>query len=199
MKIVATTFMLMLSATVCLGVWAKHEVISIFTREYGVSILPAVDDIKKLDIVLAPAACSIPKDNEPPPKGYFLIKTTTRRGQDALNFRMALSSWKEHLAGRERHENAKQQGIALPPQYVPKSLEGIESISRLQPSIVDGQPAIAVQLTPEIAMRSYIVYDFIFLYESGGFVVDGGLWLTYDLPSLTEAAGMVPKQTPETK
>ena len=134
-----------------------------------------------------------------PQKGYFLITTTIRRGQDALDFRTALSSWKRHLAGKELHEKAKQQGITLPPKYVPKSLEGIESISRIQPSIVDGHHAIAVQLTPEIAMRSYIAYDFIFLYESGGAVMDGGLWLTYDLPALTEAAGMVPKQAPEPK
>ena len=104
----------------------------------------------------------IPVEKASDPKGYFLVTATERQPADALNFRKPMINWAST-------------------RYHP---EGFELIRPLEAHESEAGTGIFINLEKETALRSYIVYDF--KPWGGALIMDGGLWITYDLPSFVD-------------
>ena len=62
----------------------------------------------------------------------------------------------------------------------------LENIELLKERKAGKGVEVFLELKREVAMRSYLVYDF--KPWGGAMVMDGGLWITYDLASYVKAA-----------
>jgi hypothetical protein len=70
--------------------------------------------------------------------------------------------------------------------FVTKNMEEwkkTRKIEDLQPAEVQEDGKIVLELDPDKATRSYIIWDFAAIVEEGAIVMDGGLYLTIDIPA----------------
>jgi hypothetical protein len=105
-------------------------------------------------------------------RGYFLVVSKKRLAGDALELRQVLASVSDNARARRPNRVA----------------EGFDEVRPLQPIHWKGKTVVAVILEREKALRSYVVWDYKVIYEHGGVLADGGLWLTYDIPAFLEAS-----------
>ena len=168
------------------AMWAKHAVVAPATVEAYESYAPLVSRLSssKVRIVL-------PKSSEPGEwaKGYFLIVCTNRLSTEELNLRFALGQWKQDDKIRAFMTNAND---ALRAQFNQNKNRyyNFDSIVEIRPITADEyalpDESIEIVLDLDIAKKSYVVWDFIFIYGHGSAVMDGGLWLTYDIPAFID-------------
>jgi hypothetical protein len=168
--------------------WARHDVVSWDTRSTKYPVAVEETTGKSFVRIFVPV-----KEGEKD-LGYFVIRSKKRLGAEELEFRMSMTRWKSH---EERLQKARENPrYAVPVIFANDrtrreeflaDVERFESMERVEPETRDGARGIFLDLTREEAMRTYLVYDF--LPWGGAGVRDGGLWLTYDLPSFVEQAG----------
>ncbi len=118
-------------------------------------------------------------------KGYYLIVSKQRLAQKDLNLRSAFSSPDRMPFGADNTGSSN----AVP--------EGFVEVHPLKPLQRSGESVIEVVLDREVALRSYVVWDFHEIYAPRAtpmIILDGGLWLTYDLPAFVEAADAAQKK-----
>lgn len=133
----------------------------------GVTVRPAPEG--RVSIVFKAA-----EDKGETGKGYFLMVSKKRLPASALELRSAL-----------RSTNNRSYTRASVGKIVP---EGFDEVRPLQPIQSNGESVIEIVLDRETASRSYVVWDFRSIYEKGALIMDGGLWLTYDLPAFVDAS-----------
>ena len=162
MKTLLSLSLLLLGARVH-AVWAKHDVLRPDTLTEYAGHAPTLTRLPdgKIHIHLPPSPQK--------PKVYQLVVCKAPRAADKLDFRYDSGLWK--LRTPELR--------ALQPDEA--RLADIEDIRLLASS--DESGAVELTLPPEVAARAYITWDF----GNGYLVMDGGLWLTYDLPAFVEA------------
>ena len=115
-------------------------------------------------------------------KGYYLMVSKKRLAPDALQLRSALGSTNRLILS----------GGGGTRKTVP---EGFVEVRPLQPFRRNGDSVVEVVLDREVALRSYVVWDFRAFYEQpGAIIMDGGLWLTYDLPAFVEGLDAAEKK-----
>jgi len=170
----------MISATPVFAVWAKHEVVQQGhdPNVYPISVRLSPEDRDQVEIFIPaekPAKAKMTK-------GYFLVTATKRLPVDALQFRSEMIVWPSHRENRKRMEQFPELKEKM--KSPGERLSVIEDIVPLELEKEGSRTGIFLTLPREQAKRSYIVYDF--KPWGGGMVMDGGLWLTYDLPTFVE-------------
>ena len=162
------------SCNLCYAVWAKHVIVD---PENGLKQFPLRMTVSKQEtgnVIIRIPADKSPADN---PKGYFLVTAVSPLPAEQLEFRSAMLLWHHHTERRDewrqRHPDHK-----IP---MPDAIQHIKDIRPLEVSQAGDRYEVHVQLDRETASRSYIVYDFKPM--GGGLVMDGGYWITYDLPA----------------
>ena len=129
-------------------------------------------------------------------KGYFLLTAKEPFAEDDLEFRSVMMSWSHYLERRELLETwrkkakgpEEKQSVQERLDQLRGSSPGLANVENIQLLDFDrkGDHQVSmVSLPKEVALRSYLVYDF--KPWGGAMVMDGGLWLTYDLPSIIRA------------
>jgi hypothetical protein len=172
--------LLMLVTNICFAAWAAHWVIhpDSGSEDFRIIVKP-VHQTKEVTITIFQKDDS-KKLFERDSKGFFLITTAERMPADSLNFRRLMFSWGRYLEAKE--ENRSKKII----ETLHERLHPLEHAKHLEPQEVEGEPVISFTLSSDVALRSYVVYDF---YPWGGSLVrDGGLWITFDIPSFVESA-----------
>jgi len=177
-------------STPVLAVWAEHEVVQAGEGQDALqlSVKVSEENQKEVEIFLP---FEKPKKRKMS-KGYFLIIATERLPKESLEFRSEMIVWPSHLESRKQIEKFPELKAQMKP------LQGkVQKIEHIEPLVWEKrgeQKGIFVTLTREQAMRSYLVYDF--KPWGGGMVMDGGLWVTYDLPTFVEKT-VAPAGKPE--
>jgi hypothetical protein len=105
-------------------------------------------------------------------RDYYLIVSKKRLAGDALDLREALGSVNENVPQDWRDRFSKDFEVVRP-------------LQRMQ---WKGKTVVAFILEREKALRSYVVWDYKMIYQDGGMLLDGGFWLTYDVPAFVEAS-----------
>ncbi len=131
------------------------------------------------------------KDGGPNGKGYYLVLCKKRRAGDELDLRPVLQSWKRRNSSDPAVNAAVTKALAK--AAMGDSLAGIVEVRPLQPVQRNGSSIVEVALDRNAAMTSYFTWDFKVIYDRGAMIMDGGLWVTYDLPVFIEAGGPPPK------
>lgn len=158
--------------------WASHGIINEANSSvrYPISVRQS-DDKKKVRIFL-PAGAETQL-------GHCLIVAKKRLPREELEFRMSMNRWKryaEFLA--EGIDYRSGRGLNDWSEFY-ADVDRFEEMKLLKPESRDGVRGIFLELDKDTALRAYIVYDFLPWGGSG--IRDGGLWLTYDVPSIVEA------------
>lgn len=109
-------------------------------------------------------------------KKYYLVVSKKRLPANALELRRVLQS---------SNALARQDGRAIMRKG---KVEGFDEVRPLQPIDRNGTSVIEVVVDRDQALRSYLVWDHEGIYERGAMVMDGGIWLTYDIPAFVEAS-----------
>lgn len=162
--------------------WAAHRVISpvsspselkpgpVSRFDYGSGSLARAVSVSDAGESRLKISVALDRDPRESSKGYYIVIGKTRFPTNGLDFRPVLESWRKK-------------------SFTQKEPTKVEEIRPLQPSAKGGTNVVEIVLERKEAMKSYIVWDFKILYESDGYVqiMDGGLWLTYDLPAFVEA------------
>lgn len=168
--------------------WARHGVVSWETRSTKYPVAVKVVEGKSGVCIFIPV-----KEDEKD-LGYFVVRSKKRLAAGELEFRMAMWRWKSLQESLQKaRENPHYARLVSSTGDRSRSgefladVERFESMERVEPETRDGARGIFLDLAKEEAMRTYLVYDF--LPWGGVGVRDGGLWLTYDLPSFVEQAG----------
>lgn len=118
-------------------------------------------------------------------KAYYLVTMKKRLSNDALDLRSILANRSLHRSFAQLQPNWPVNRTAHP--------DPVAELRRLRPSTQGGTNNIEVVLEQDRALRSYIIWDFPCICESGALVMDGGLWITYDLPAFVEVFGKTRK------
>lgn len=164
--------------------WARHGLVTWSTRSTKYPVV--VDETGKGSRV----RIFVPVKNDESELGYFVIRTKERLPVDQLEFRSSMNRWRRYeemlKAGRDYRRNA-DPARKLDWENFYADVERFESMKRVEPETRDGAHGIFLDLSREEAVRTYLVHDF--LPWGGSMVRDGGLWLTYDLPSFVEQLG----------
>jgi hypothetical protein len=157
--------------------WARHGVVNYpnFDVTHPISVARSEDK--------ATIAVYIPATKGESGKGYFLIRTTERRLADKLDFRSSMGEWGRYQEFIKTTKSAPYFNDFVKKFYSDMAL--FEEITLLEPKTLKGIQGIFLNLNKKEALRTYIVYDF--LPMGGSHVMDGGLWLTYDIPSFVSA------------
>ncbi len=139
--------------------WAKHDVLRPDHPAEYAGHAPTLTRLAdgKIHIRLPPSHLK--------QKVYQLIVCKQPRAADMLDFRYDSGLWKLRTP---------EIRALLPDE---PRLADIEEIRLLPPS--DESGVVELTLEPGVAARAYITWDF----ENGHMVMDGGLWLTYDIPA----------------
>jgi hypothetical protein len=174
------TILLILATNICFAAWAAHWVIhsDSDSEDFKIIVKP-VPQTREVTISI------FQKDNnkkllERDSKGFFLITTAERMPADSLNFRRLMFKWGQYLKAKEQNRS-KAYLETLHQRFHP-----LEHAKNLEPQEAEGGLVISFTLNSDVALRSYVVYDF---YPWGSAVVlDGGLWITFDIPSFVESA-----------
>lgn len=187
--------------------WARHVVVStaaikpapglkVFTEnESELARAVSVVQFGKAEVKIT--ISQFVKDE--PDKGYFLVTNKQRMAKDGLDFRHPVYDWhmRESTRGylarlREaRLEATTKEEIARLDRVFADARPKADTIEAFRPLKLldkDGDRVLEIVLDEKIAMRSYLVWDFKFLFERASVVSDGGLTLTYDLPAFIEAS-----------
>ncbi len=179
--------LLSVCSTPCFAVWARHDVVTAETEGVQLPFRLKLSDAEPGKVELYfPLTKQARKDH----KGYFLIIAKKALPADQLEFRSEMLAW-DSLSKLRNMEGYEQ----LAPELKAGSHGKLALLEEVRPLPVqkkDGAYEIFLMLDLEVARRSYIVYDF--KPWGGGMVLDGGLWLTYDLPSFVDA---LEKDVPE--
>lgn len=157
--------------------WAFHGIIdeTNLSARYPISVRLS-DDKTKVRIFLPERVGDA--------QGYFLITAKKRLARNELEFRMSMSRWKSHSESVEKGLDYRSRTEARWREFY-ADVDRFEEMRLLKRESREGAWGAFVELDRETALRSYIFYDFLPWGGSG--IRDGGLWLTYDLPSLVEA------------
>lgn len=180
-----------------LAAWAAHLVISPaskaakaddrFAREAAeLARAVSVTPISKAQVLVT---IKEPTDEGPSGKGYFLVVCKKRLAADALELRSVLSGWKH---ANERRIPAVAAALEQRGLEDPIAAKGVTEVRPLSVVTRGGERRVEVVLDRAHALRSYIVWDFRVFYEKTAAVMDGGLWVTYDVPAFVEAAAAKP-------
>ncbi len=170
--------------------WATHGVVGWDTRTSKYPVAWDWSDDKSRVKVFLPVRENMASF------GYFVITTKERFPKDKLDFRMSMSRWrnfqeslertKNHpsIAERISYEMRNPEGLSHHLRALYEDVQRFEEMHRVEPQTRGGVHGIFLELDKEVALRTYLVYDF--LPWGGSHIRDGGLWLTYDLPSFLE-------------
>ena len=112
-------------------------------------------------------------------KGYFLVTTREPLPEDSMELRLAMNFWMNSMKG------ANLQSKDMPALKENKSVLLIQRVELLELKKHGDHFMVDVLIPSELGSRSYLVFDF--KPHGGARVMDGGLWLTYDLPSIIRA------------
>jgi hypothetical protein len=167
--------------------WAKHAVVNPETVAEYEPYAPSVSIIPKSQVRIALPQSSHQGDTN---KGYFLIICTNRLLTEDLDLRSALQIWKYYSLIRTNAENTNVWIREHYDRLRITELRHVDPIVEIRPipaeEYAKPDEPIEILLDIDIAKRSYVAWDFMFIYEQGGCVMDGGLWLTYDIPAFVE-------------
>ncbi|MFZ4780121.1 MAG: hypothetical protein ACOYM3_32600 [Terrimicrobiaceae bacterium] len=121
--------------------------------------------------------------------GYFVIQAKKRLPRSELEFRVSMERWKRYQEmlkkGRDYRVIDSDPARKVEWNLFYSDVERFENMARIEPETRDGVHGIFLELDIDAALRTYVVHDF--LPWGGGGVRDGGLWLTYDVPSFVDA------------
>ena len=119
--------------------------------------------------------------------GYFVIQAKKRLTTKELEFRMSMDRWTQYQEmlkkGRDYRVGADPARKADWERFY-SDVERFEKMARIEPETRDGVHGIFLELDIDAALATYVVHDF--LPWGGAMVRDGGLWLTYDIPSFVD-------------
>ncbi|GEM_PF-2863209 len=176
-------------STPAFAVWAKHEIVQHGHDQdvYPITVRRSPEDGGLVEIFIPAEKPGKRKMT----KGYFLITATQRLPKESLQFRSEMIVWPSHRENRERMEQFPELKEKL--NFPGERLGVIEDIVPQDVKEHGERIGVRIVIPREQAMRSYIVYDF--KPWGGGMVADGGLWLTYDLPTFVEKLPPEPGET----
>ena len=165
--------------------WAAHGIIEAGNRPTTHPVALALTENKAKVRVFIPVNSGEDQRNR---KGYFIIQAKKRLPRKELEFRMSMDRWplyqemlkkgRDYRVGADPARRADWKGFY-------DDVERFETMARIEPETRDGVHGIFLELDIDAALRTYIVHDF--LPWGGASVRDGGLWLTYDIPSFVDA------------
>ena len=161
--------------------WEAHGIIDADNRRTTYPVALALTENK------AKVRIFIPANNAEDPKygqGYFVIQAKKRLPKNELEFRMSMDRWKRYQEMLKKGRNYRAGADPVWKRFY-DDVERFEKMARIEPETRDGVHGIFLELEMDAALRTYVVYDF--LPWGGEGVRDGGLWLTYDIPSFVDA------------
>ena len=161
--------------------WAAHGIIDAGNRPTTHPIALALTENK------AKVRIFVPVNNVEDPKygkGYFVVQAKKRLPKKELEFRMSMSRWKMYQEMLKKGRDYRVGAIPIWKLFY-DDVERFEKMARIEPETRDGAHGIFLELEMDAALRTYVVNDF--LPWGGEGVRDGGLWLTYDIPSFVDA------------
>lgn len=174
-----------LAVQVASAQWAAHWVIDTVNRPTTHPVALALTGNTSKVRVFIPVTNG---EDQSSRKGYFVIKAKKRLPRKELEFRMSMDRWTQHQEmlkkGRDYRVGADSARRADWERFY-SDVERFEEMARIEPETRDGVHGIVLELDIDAALRTYVVHDF--LPWGGGGVRDGGLWLTYDIPSFVDS------------
>lgn len=162
--------------------WATHGIVDAENRRITYPVALALTENKsKVRVFIPVNSGEDPKYGQ----GYFVIQGKKRLPRNELEFRMSMSRWKMYQEMLKKGSDDRVGAYSSQFKDFYDDIDRFEKMARIEPEKRDGVHGIFLELEMDAALRTYIVYDF--LPWGGAHVRDGGLWLTYDIPSFVDA------------
>ncbi len=165
--------------------WAAHGIIDAGNPRTTYPVALALSENKTKVRVFIPVKNGEDQSNR---KGYFVIQAKKRLPRKELEFRVSMDRWTQYQEmlkkGRDYRVGADPARKADWERFY-SDVERFEKMARIEPETRDGVHGIFLELDIATALATYVVHDF--LPWGGAMVRDGGLWLTYDIPSFVDA------------
>lgn len=160
---------------------AAHRIIDADNRPTTHPIAVDLTGNKTKVRVFLPVNNGLDKTN---PKGFFVIKARKRLPRMDLELRMSMNRWKRYQEMLKEGRDYREGGFSAQWKDFYADVDRFERIACIEPETHDGVYGIFLDLEIADALRTYVVHDF--LPWGGEGVRDGGLWLTYDIPTFVD-------------
>lgn len=173
--------LLMVFATPCFAPWAAHFIL---TYESGEK--PALEILESsIEPDVLYVLFPVPERWDLEHKGFYVLTAQEPLKKEDLELRVKFAGW-GHLQDK-KSDSPQLKKMRAKWRKERAEETGIENAYPIEPRKVGGRYEVFLKIPHEHAHRSYIVYDHKVIFDKAAAVMDGGRWVTIDLPSFVKA------------